>query len=199
MKKMTKVLALASFLGISFAAASLTHAQGYYPQNQYGYNGGDPFYQNVYNLDRYGDQMTYAYGQELRAYGGCPNCAALYAEMQRYNACTNNLISAYNGTCPRTFRTASNNVCLSYNRLQSLCRNARMSPSVYSYMNSCRPMVSYVNTNCSHWQPRIACAPRPVVVNNGACNHHNNGGFDLKSAIIGAIAGRIIHGAIRHH
>ncbi len=218
---MKKVLPLSLVaIGAICLSATQAKAQGYYYPDQtpqYGYNPGYPAYgsqtlgQNVYQIDQYGDQMSHYYALESRNYCGCSKSAALLAEMRRYNTYTDSLVRAYRGTCPKTFRTAACNVRNSMNRIHKLRGCARVSPHVTTLITRSCPMTSYVHTNYSLFRPVPAPVPTRTYHRHGSCEvvtapryehrqhrRHDDGGFDVGSAIVGAIAGRIIHGIIHH-
>lgn len=216
---MKKLFLIAAILGTGFLASE-SQAQGYYypqqQQNSYGYQGNNGGYsqqhvalgQNIYQLQQYGNYMTNNYAHEVRNYNGCRNSNALLSEMRRYNGYTTQLASAYRGSCPKTYKTRCSQVRTSLSRIQTLRRNARVSPTVNAYISRSCPVATYVSSNYGYYQPtRVYTNHRPVQAQRPACNSRgggyshsrDRGGIDVGSAILGAIAGRIIHGAIHRH
>lgn len=203
---MLKLLAIATICGITLAATK-TQAQGYYYYNQapnYGYNSGyntpygNNLGQSVYALDQYGDQMTYLFSIEARGHCGCRNSAALLAEMRRYNCHTNNLIAAFSGSCPTTFKKRACTVRESLSRIQCLRKKVRVSSQVCGLISRSCPIATHVHRNASLFRPVTHYSNVP---SSGVHHHHSSHkrDFDIGSAIVGAIAGRIIHGAINNN
>ena len=199
-------------LGLSFAAIPQADAQSRYyggnGYNSYGYNsynnrGGynqyDLLGRNVYSLHQYGTQMTNYYTNEHRGHNGCRKSRALLDEMRRYNGYTSNLYNAYRGNCPKTFKKWAYASRDSLSRIQRLQRHAQVSPYVSGFITRSCPMATYVRTNYTHFRPYNQPSRTPVPVYG---HHHykndDDGGFDFGSALIGAIVGRIIHGAVQH-
>lgn len=218
---MKKLILSAAILGTSLIASSAFAQNYYYPSsnsNSYGYQGAhnnnyQVLGQNVNQLHQNGRYMTNNYAVEQRNYNGCSNSAALLAEMRRYNSYTTQLVSSYNGTCPVTFKSNVAKVNTSWGRINSLRRNARVSPTVSAYITRTSPSIRYVNTNYSYFQPRTAVKHQSRGYNHSrgyghgkghgrnyshSSSRHHDKGIDLKSALIGAVAGRILHEVTRH-
>lgn len=201
---MKKLILSAAILGTSFLASSAFAQNYYYPSsnsNSYGYHGPHSNnYQvlgrNVNQLHQYGQYMTNNYALEQRHYRSCRNSANLLAEMRRFNTYTAQLVSSYHGSCPKTFRGNVSRVNSSFSKICSLRKYARVSPTVSAYIHRTAPINSYVSTNCSYFHPRTTVVRQvPPSHGHGHRSHSRrcDDGFDLKSAIIGAVAGRIIH------
>ena len=202
------ILACGAAVGLSFLASGEVKAQqGYYPTNQYGYQGSNnTFGQNITNLHQYGTQINQLYTHEARYRPGCRQTAALLSEVRNYNRCTNNLHTAYRGTCPTTFKRAAYDVRNCLTRVQRLRRNVQVSPNVCNLISRSCPMASYVHTNYSQFRPVVhrpvpshgpVYRPTHRPTHGPTCN--NRGGLDIGSAIFGAVAGRVIHGIVRGH
>lgn len=213
MKISSQLLSISAVLAMGFTATKADAQSHYYPTNQYGYNQYGALGQNVHLLNQYGNQMSYLYGIESRNYCGCRHSSALMTEIQRYNAYTSALSNAYRGTCPTTFKRAACNVRDSLTRIQGLHKRARVSHQVCHLIDQSYPLATYVHSNCARFQPVSApvygypqqsyCpTPAPVVIQRNHGHHHyshRDRGLDVKSAIFGAVAGRVIHGVIHGH
>ncbi len=219
-KSISKILAAFVAMTVTFSISD-SQAQGtyYYPEattsiHQSGYCSDGNLGQSILTLDQYGDQMSYLYAMEVRNYCGCSNATALLSEMRRYNTCTNNLIAAYQGTCPRSFQNAACNVQDSLMRVQTLRNRARVSPQVCALITHSCPLSSYIHCNRGSFHPVIvpqspiyhpypqhsACSPTaPILIERSHQSYNNRPGIDVRSAIFGAVAGRVIHGIIHRH
>ncbi|MDF1813389.1 MAG: hypothetical protein P1V20_14425 [Verrucomicrobiales bacterium] len=194
----SKLLAACTIFGLSLAATD-SQAQSYH---QYGHNNcADTLGQYIFTLDQYGDQMSYFYSMEARGYCGCTNAAALLSEMRRYNVYTNNLLAAYQGTCPVTFKRAACSVRDSLTRIEHLRNRARVGHQVCGLISQSCPLATYVHNNAHQFRPVVA----PVYPHHSSHSHHRSHRhdrgprIDVGSAILGAVAGRVIHGVIHNH
>jgi hypothetical protein len=207
-RTISTLLATCTVLGCAMLAPTIQAQNYYYDANTYGYNSGS-LGQTVFTLDQYGDQMSYLYSIEARGYCGCSNAAALLSEMRRYNAHTNNLMAAYRGTCPTSFKKAACCVRDSLTRIEALRSRARVSPQVCALISQSCPLASYVHTNYAMFRPVPAPVPYHVYHRAPTCtpapDHHHghhttrHGKIDVGSAIFGAVAGRVLHGVIHGH
>ena len=187
-KRTSITLAAATVIGISFVAVDANaqrHSGGYgygRPVQQsdivwerHGSTRGnnysrhyDTLRSDVLNVDRLAQQMNSEFDRTIRYNRRCRESAALLSQLRVYSRSTQNLVRAYNGTCPITFKKAARDVRDTLNRVESQAnRVPNISCSMKTAMTQSCQLSSQILRNADRFNP--------VRMTNGHSHGHHGG------------------------